>query len=61
MSYRSAIIFKIPVLDSHVLIFRRRGRYVAPDPPALDFGPFDCFVYTIFNRYELEFSLRRWG
>ena len=55
-----AIIFKIPVFDSHVLIFRRKGRYSAPDPPVFVSGPFDCFVFTILNRYELEFSLRRW-
>lgn len=55
------MIFKIPVFDSHALIFRRKGRYSAPDPPVLVSGPFDCFVFTILNRYELEFSLRRWS
>ena len=54
------VIFKIPVLNSHVLIFRRIGRYSAPDPPALTFGPFDCFVYRLFNRYEIELGLKRW-
>jgi len=55
-----AIIFKIGV-GEHALIFRRKGRYAAPDPPTLVLGPFGCFVYTLFNRYELEFSLKRWG
>jgi hypothetical protein len=54
------VIFKIPVLDQHVLIFRTRGRYCHPDPPALTFGPFDCFVFVLFKRYELELSLKRW-
>jgi len=51
---------KIPVLDSHVLILRRKGRYTAPEPPSVKFGPFDCFVFTLLNRYEVELSLRRW-
>ena len=55
------VIFKIPILSQHVLIFRRVGRYSAPDPPALILGPFDCFVYRIFNYFELELSLKRWS
>jgi len=54
-----AVIFKI-AMGERVLILRRKGRYSAPDPPSLDFGPFDCFIFTILNRYELEFSLKRW-
>lgn len=56
----SAVIFKMPI-GEYALIFRRKGRYSNPDPPVLDFGPFDCFVFTILNRYELEFSLIRWS
>lgn len=55
-----AVIFSVPVLDSHVLILRRIGHYAAPDPPSLIPGPFDCFVYRILNRYELELGLKRW-
>jgi hypothetical protein len=55
----SGIIFKVPA-GEHVLIFRRKGRYSPSDPPRVKFGPFGCFVWTIFNRYELEFSLKRW-
>jgi len=54
------VLFKLPILKEHVLIFRRKGRYGAPDPPSLVVGPFDCFVFTLFNKYELELSLRRW-